>query len=131
MILGVGLDLIEIDRLARVLSIHGRRFEERVFTPAESAYCANRRDRVQALAARFAAKEACLKALGTGGAEGLAFRQVEVLKGSTGRPSIRLSGAAAVRAETIGVRWIHVSLTHQPGTAGALVVLETREEDQG
>ena len=129
MILGIGLDLVEIDRLARVLSIHGRRFEDRVFTPEESAYCATRRDRVQALAARFAAKEACLKALGSGEAEGLGLRQVEVQKEATGRPSIRLFGAAAARADAIGVRRIHVSLTHQPRTAGAFVILETGEED--
>ncbi len=95
-----------------------------MFTEAEIADCADRADRAQALAARFAAKEACLKALGTGWAEGLSFQQVEVVKDSGGRPALRLLGAARARAVSIGVTRVHVSLTHQRGMAGAVVVLE-------
>ena len=124
MIVGVGLDLIETARLARSLSNHGTRFEQRVYTPAEREACRDRADRIQALAARFAAKEACLKALGTGWAGGLAFSQIEVTGRTGERPGIRLSGKAAERARELGVRGIHVSLTHQPGMAGAVVVLE-------
>ena len=124
MVLGVGFDIVEVERIARSLDRTGERFERRVFTDAERSDCAGRVDRVQALAARFAAKEACLKALGTGWAEGLAFRQVEVVRAPNGRPSILLHAAARQRAERLGIRTVHVSLTHQPGVAGALVMLE-------
>jgi len=125
MIVGIGLDIIETERLGRALSRHGGRFEARVYTSAEVAACACRADREQALAARFAAKEACLKALGTGWAEGLGFRQIEVRSGEGGKPEIHLTDAAATRAKDLGVRSIHVSLTHQPGVAAAMVVLES------
>jgi holo-[acyl-carrier protein] synthase len=124
MILGLGTDLVEVARIERALEEHGARFESRVFTTPELEACSTRVDRVQALAARFAAKEACLKALGTGWAEGLAFRQVEVIRAPNGRPSILLHSDAKARAEALGVRSIHVSLTHQPGVAGAVVLLE-------
>ena len=124
MVVGVGLDLVEIERIAHVLATHGGRFERRVFTAAEVRTCDARPDRVRALAARFAAKEACLKALGTGMTEGLALRQVEVVRNANGRPELRLSGAAADRADALGVRRMHVSLTHQDTVAGAVVVLE-------
>jgi len=124
MIVGIGLDLVETARVERVLSTYGTRFEQRVYTPVEIRACAARADRIQALAARFAAKEACLKALGTGWSAGLSLRQVEIVSGEGGRPSIRLLANAESRARTLGVRSIHVSLTHQPGTAAAMVVLE-------
>lgn len=124
MIVGIGIDLVEIERLAKALRAHGGRFEERVFTQAERDHCRDRADRVRALAARFAAKEACLKALGTGWAQGLSFRQVEVVRNEGAPPELRLSGAAARRATALGVRRTHVSLTHEPGIAAAVVVLE-------
>ena len=124
MVVGIGLDLVEIARLERVLSTYGSRFEERVYTRSELEACAGRADRTQALAARFAAKEACLKALGTGWSGGLSFRQVEIVSDAGGRPAIRLLGRAESRARELGVRSIHVSLTHQPATAAAVVVLE-------
>ena len=124
MALGLGFDVVEVERIAKALSRRGEKFEKRVFTEAELADCAGRVDRVQALSARFAAKEACLKALGTGWAEGLAFGQVEVVRAANGRPSIRLHGEARSRAEKLGVRSIQVSLSHQPGVAGAVVLLE-------
>jgi len=109
MILGVGLDVVETERVARAVAAHGRRFEERVYTAAELAKCSQRADRVQALAARFAAKEAFLKALGTGSARGLTFRQVEVVRGEGGHPALRLAGAAAAHARRRKVRKIHVT----------------------
>ncbi len=124
MIVGIGLDVMETARLDRALSGHGDRFEKRVYTPAERAACAGRADRVRALAGRFAAKEACLKALGTGWSGGLKFEEVEVTAGTGGRPELQLSGKAAERARQLGARRIHVSLTHQPGLAAAVVVLE-------
>ena len=124
MILGVGLDVVETDRVARALATHGRRFEERVYTPAELAECGQRADRAQALASRFAAKEAFLKALGTGSAQGVSFRQVEVVRADGGRPGLRLTGSAAAEARRQGVRQLHLSLTHEPGLAAAVVILE-------
>ena len=124
MILGIGLDVVATERIARLLANDGSDFEERVFTAAELQECRERADRAQALGARFAAKEACLKALGTGWTRGLSFRQVEVWGLAGGRPELRLSGEAAERAQALGVRRIHVSLTHEADVAAAVVVLE-------
>jgi len=124
MILGFGLDVVETARIARMLTRHGARFRERVFTPAELHECRERRDETQALAARFAAKEACLKALGTGWNRGVGLRDVEIIRANGGAPSIRLSGGAAHAAEQRGVRTVHVTLTHEPGLAAAAVILE-------
>lgn len=124
MIHGIGIDLQETARFSRALAAHGERLERRVFTELEREQCHGRADREQALAARFAAKEACLKALGTGWSGGLAFQQVEVVREPSGRPRLRLHGAAAELAERAGIDRLHVSLTHQPGVVAALVVLE-------
>ena len=124
MILGIGFDLLEVARMARATEEHEGRLEARVFTESELLDCEGRADRAQALAARFAAKEACLKALATGWAQGLSFQQVEVVKLAGGRPELRLSGAARKLADSLGVERIHVSLSHQRGMAGAVVVLE-------
>jgi holo-[acyl-carrier protein] synthase len=124
MIIGIGLDLVEVSRIERALATRGGRFECRVYTSAEIGACSGRADRAQALAARFAAKEACLKALGTGWSGGVTFRDIEIVTGPGGRPAIHLSGRSAERAGSLGVRAVHVSLTHQPGIAGAVVVLE-------
>jgi holo-[acyl-carrier protein] synthase len=97
---------------------------ERVFTTAERAACAERADRAQAFAARFAAKEACLKALGTGWGEGVSFEHVEVVGVEGGRPELRLTGPAAERAKALGVRRVHVTLSHERDIAAAVVVLE-------
>jgi holo-[acyl-carrier protein] synthase len=123
-ILGLGIDVIEVARLAEALRRHGVRFERRVYTDAEMAACSRRGDRILALAARFAAKEACLKALGTGWAEGIGFRDVEITRDENGPPRLVLHGEAARRAEVMGVARTHVSLTHQPGLAAAVVLLE-------
>ncbi len=125
LILGVGIDVISVTRVARALATYGQRFEERVFTAGERRDCAERVDRHQALAARFAAKEACLKALGTGWRDGFALRQVEVVRGEGGAPTLRLSGPTAEHAQSLGVRRLHVSLTHHEDIAAAAVVLES------
>lgn len=124
MILGVGLDVVETQRVARALDAHGRRFEGRVYTRDELADCAQRGDRIQALAARFAAKEALLKALGIGFAGGVSLTDVEVVTGDDGQAALRLGARAAARADERGVRRVHLSLSHQPGLAAAVVVLE-------
>ena len=114
----VGIDVIEIERVRRVLTRHPRRFLDRVFTPEEVAFC---RGRVPELAARFAAKEAVMKALGTG-ARGLAWREIEVLPNRRGKPLVYLHGNALKRGETIGIRGIDISLTHSHDLAIAAVV---------
>jgi len=124
MILGVGLDVVETERVARAMAAHGRRFEQRVYTPTELADCAERGDRMQALAARFAAKEALLKALGTGFAGGFSLMEIEVTRSDDGQTGLRLGARVAARAGERGVRRVHLSISHQPGLAAAVVVLE-------
>ena len=116
--LAVGIDMVEIDRVRRVLQRFPQRFLERVYTPVEVAVC---RGRVHELAARFAAKEAAMKALGTG-ARGLAWREIEILPNRRGKPLVYLHGLAQQRGETIGLRGIDVSLTHDADLAIAVVV---------
>lgn len=124
MIVGVGLDVVAVERLERSLQHDGAAFTERVFTVAERAECEVRADRAQALAARFAAKEAFFKALGTGWGGALSLQQVEVTSGDGARPELRLSGTAAGRAAAMGVRSVHVTLSHERDYAAAVVILE-------
>jgi holo-[acyl-carrier protein] synthase len=124
MVLGIGVDVVEVARVGRALEKYRERLENRVFTAEERSDCAGRVDRVLALAARFAAKEACLKALGTGWAGGVSFRQIEVRREASGRPALRLHGRAAETAAGLGVTATHLSLSHQPNVAVAVVVLE-------
>jgi holo-[acyl-carrier protein] synthase len=119
MIVGIGLDIVEIARWSRALD----QIQDQTFTAAELAACAERVDRIDALAARFAAKEACLKAL-NGGIRGGGLRQVEVVADASGAPNIRLSGDLANRARERCVERAHVSLSHHEGFAAAVVVLE-------
>ena len=114
----VGIDIIEIERVRTVLARHPVRFLRRVFTPEEVAFC---RGRVPEIAARFAAKEAVMKALGTG-ARGLAWREIEVLPNQRGKPLVYLHGLAKQRAEHIGLRGVDISLTHSHEFAIAAVV---------
>jgi holo-[acyl-carrier protein] synthase len=116
--MAVGVDVIVISRVGRVLGRHPARFLRRVFTPEEVAVC---RGRVRELAARFAAKEAVMKALGTG-ARGLAWREIEILPDRRGKPLVYLHGLAAQRAAAIGARGLDVSVTHDSDLAIAVVV---------
>ena len=115
--LAVGIDMIAILRVQAVIDRHSARFLRRVYTPEEVAFC---RGRVPELAARFAAKEAVMKALGTG-IRGVAWREIEVLPDRRGKPLIYLYGRAKERADTIGLRALDVSLTHEGGFAVASV----------
>jgi holo-[acyl-carrier protein] synthase len=124
MIRGIGIDLVELERLRGVLDRHGSRFLDRVLTADEREYCDRHRDPVPQIAARFAAKEAALKAIGTGIAAGIGWKDVEVTRSEEGAPSLRLSGAAARIAAEMEVGVIHVSLTHDRHSAAAVVVLE-------
>ncbi len=123
MIVGIGLDVVEVAKVRELLTGQ-ETFEERVFTPGERSDCAGRADKAEALAARFAAKEACFKALGTGWSQGVSFLQVEVQRGDAGAPRLALSGQAAERARGRGVTHLHVTLTHSAGVAAAAVILE-------
>ncbi len=130
MILGVGVDLAEVLRIERILdSPHGLRFLQRVFTAEERDVCERSGARAQPYAARFAAKEAFAKAIGTGFSRGVGPSQISVVGGERTRPTIRLSGAALKFAKSIGVGTIHVSLSHTKGYACALVVLESESPD--
>jgi holo-[acyl-carrier protein] synthase len=121
----VGLDAIEIDRVAEAVARHGERFLARVYTPEERRLAGAAGDASsQFLAGRFAAKEAVLKALGTGYAQGLAFHEVEVLRDANGAPRLTLHGAAQARAREIGVTRILVSITHTRSDALAVAVAE-------
>lgn len=124
--LAVGVDLVEIDRIRSVLERHRERFRTRVFTPAELAIS---RDRPHQLAARFAAKEATMKALGTG-IRGVGWRDIEVLPNYRGKPLLFLSGGARKRARHLGLTSLEVSLTHSREYAVATVVgLQQAEPD--
>jgi holo-[acyl-carrier protein] synthase len=119
--LSVGVDIIEIERIQQVLQRHGERFLRRVYTEAEIAYC---RGRIHELAARFAAKEAMSKALGTGivGRGGIFWREVEVLPDARGKPLIHLHGQAQDRAQSLGLKKFAISLSHSQEYAVAFVV---------
>lgn len=124
MILGFGMDVVEIARFARILDGPAARLERllaRVFTPAERAYCDARHDRAGRYAARFAAKEAAVKALGA--PEGIRWTDLEVVR-AEGAPTLALSGAAAAACARRGVARVHLTITHDAGVAAAAVILE-------
>jgi len=126
MIVGLGVDVCDVARMRRVLEGRaGARFQARVFTPAERAYCeARRRGRFASYAARFAAKEAAMKALGTGWAQGVGWRDFEVVRGGGAAPRLVLHGRAAALARRRGMtRWL-LALTHTDASALASVVVE-------
>ena len=125
MVLGVGTDLIETKRIEESIVRYGERFLERVFTQNEIAYCMRKRkNAAESFAARFAAKEAGAKALGTGISHGITWKELEVLREPSGRPTLHLSGRAAERAERMGVRRVQLSLTHSRELAMAVVIVE-------
>lgn len=128
MILGTGTDLAEVDRtLAAVDGPRGPRFRARVYTDAEVAYCeSRRRARGPSYAARFAAKEATMKALGVGWGRHAGWAEIEVRRERGGRPFVVLSGAAQRTAERLGITHFHLSLTHTAQLASAFVVAERR-----
>jgi holo-[acyl-carrier protein] synthase len=121
----VGLDAIEIDRVAEAIAQHGERFLARVYTAEERKLALDSGEAAsQFYAGRFAAKEAVLKALGTGYAQGLGFREVEVLRHDNGAPRLLLHGAAKERAVDLGITKILVSITHTRADAHAVAVAE-------
>jgi len=126
LIVGTGVDLMEIARIQDSLDRFGERFLNRVYTPKELAYCTRKKNCAESLAARFAAKEAGAKALGTGISKGVNWREIEVTHLPGGRPALIFHGRAAERAATMGVTASHLSLSHSRDLAIAQVVLESR-----
>jgi len=122
MILGLGTDLVAIERVAGLVTRHGDRFLSRVFTPLERAQCLRRARPEVHLAARLAAKEAAMKALGTGWSLGVRWLDLEIQSGGDTPPSLRLDGVARLRAEARGIRETLVSLSHDGGYALAVVM---------
>jgi len=125
MIIAIGVDLVEISRIEEVFTRRGERFRRRVFTEGEISYCERRASKLASYAARFAAKEAVMKALGTGWAEGVGWKDIEVVSGPSGAPMIQLHRSALERMREIGATRALVSLTHSGELAIAQVVLES------
>ncbi len=121
-IIGIGLDAAEIPRVADVIARHGERFLARIFTSAEIAYCQARRHAAQHFAARFAVKEAAMKALGTGFSQGVVWKDIEVVR-RDGPPQLQLHGAAAARFAALGGRSSAITITHTDTLAMAHVIL--------
>jgi holo-[acyl-carrier protein] synthase len=124
MLIGTGVDLIEVERIAHSIERYGERFLHRVYTDHEIAYCRGRRVSAESFAARFAAKEAGAKALGTGISRGVTWNEFQVARNPGGRPILELRGRAALLAKELGVRAISLSLTHTGSLAMATVVME-------
>jgi holo-[acyl-carrier protein] synthase len=124
MILGTGVDLCEVHRIREAIERHGRRIIERLYTEREIAYAESKANKFERYAARFAAKEAGMKALGTGWRGGIAWRDFEVTNLKSGRPTLAFHGKAAELAEKMGVRNIALSMTHTSVQALAQVILE-------
>ena len=125
MIVGIGIDVEEVARIREAMERHGRRFVDRIFSPAEIAYVERKANRFERYAARFAAKEAGMKAIGTGWRRGVRWLDFEVANLPSGRPTLRMHGVAAKVAEGLGVRNIALSLTHTAQQGVAIVILET------
>ncbi len=124
MILGSGIDLTEIERVRKAVDRFGARFLDRVYTESEQTYCMRKRNSAESLAARFAAKEAGAKALGTGISHGVSWLEIEVVREPGGRPNLCFHGRAAQIAAQLGVTRAALSLTHTGSLAMASVVLE-------
>jgi|ERR1700722_9706305 holo-[acyl-carrier protein] synthase len=124
MIVGSGIDMVEIPRIQESLDRYGKRFLNRVFTASEQAYCLRKRNAAESLAARFAAKEAGAKALGTGISRGVSWLEIEVVREPGGRPNIRFHGRAAEFASRLGVARAALSITHTSDLSMASVLLE-------
>jgi holo-[acyl-carrier protein] synthase len=125
LIVGLGLDIAEIDRIEAAITRHGAPFIERLYTPKETAYCESHRNRFERYAARFAAKEAAMKALGTGWRYGVRWRDIEVAREPSGKPTLNLEGVAREFADRLGVKNISLTITHSGNMALAEVIFES------
>lgn len=124
MIVGSGIDIAEVPRIAAAIERFGERFLHRIFTEGEIRYCDSKANRVERYAARFAAKEAALKAIGTGWSRGVTWKDIEVRREPGGRPTIAFSGKAGEFAARLGVKRAALSLSHTKEQAIASVILE-------
>ena len=131
MIVGMGIDLAEVPRVREAIERHGERFLKRVFTPLEIAYCQRHKNSEERFAARFAAKEAAMKALGTGWRQGVTWQDFEVINASSGKPGLRLSGKAEEICRCLGGRTIWLSITHTTDYAMAEVIVEGDQLREG
>ena len=125
MIVGLGLDIAEIDRVRAAIERRGESLLKRLFTPAEIAYCESHRDRYERYAGRFAAKEAAMKALGTGWRRGVRWVDIEGQRLPSGKPTLQLRGAAGEIAAQMKVKNISLTITHSGNTALAQVIFES------
>jgi holo-[acyl-carrier protein] synthase len=125
MIVGLGVDIAEISRIEAAINRYGEHLLHRLFTTSEIDYCESYRNRFERYAGRFAAKEAAMKALGTGWRRGVRWVDIEVVREPSGKPTLRLSGEAANYATKLGVRNIALSITHSADTALAQVIFES------
>jgi holo-[acyl-carrier protein] synthase len=125
MIVGTGIDLVETARIAENIERYGDRFVRRLYTPGEIAYCQKFKNRAERFAARFAAKEAAFKALGTGWREGVRWLDVEVINQTSGKPELLLHGRASELAQSLGVTVKTVSISHADHYAVAQVLFES------
>ena len=124
MIVGMGTDLAEVARIAQSVARFGDRFLNRVYTPRERVYALSKANSAERFAARFAAKEAGMKAIGTGWRRGVRWQDFEVINERSGKPTLQLDGVARQIASELGVRAVHLSLTHTKEMALAVVILE-------
>jgi holo-[acyl-carrier protein] synthase len=125
MIVGTGIDIAEVPRIAESIARFGERFLHRIFTQTEMEYCDSKANRTERYAARFAAKEAAMKALGTGWNHGVRWRDVEVVRQPGGRPTLKFHGRAAEFATKLGAARVALSLSHTAEHAIAHVILES------
>jgi holo-[acyl-carrier protein] synthase len=130
-IIGIGTDIIECLRIAQMIDRHGELFIRRVYTEHEIAYCSDKKAATQHYAGRWAAKEAVLKALGTGWVQGISWRDVEVRHKRGGAPTIRLQGGARDVFERSGIKTMHISISHCRSHAVAYAIAEGEAEDDG
>src|ERR1700756_3411848 len=124
MIIGMGIDMEEGERGQGAIERQGERFLKRIYTEKERAYCEQFKDKYERFAGRFAAKEAAMKALGTGWARGVRWVDIEVIRELSGKPTLRLAGVACEIARGLGVKNIALTITHDGNTALALVIFE-------
>ena|SRR5690348_2026683 len=124
MIVGLGVDIAEVERVREAITRHGDRILQRVFTPREIAYCQAHKNSVERFAARFAAKEAGMKAIGTGWRNGVTWKDFEVSNEPSGKPRLRLSGKAAEICAALGGKRVQLSITHTEKSALAHVIIE-------
>jgi len=124
MIYGIGTDIIEVARIEKVM-LRDIGFRDKIFTPGEIAYCEKMKNKYQHYAARFSAKEAFLKAIGTGWRFGVRFADIDIFHDELGKPFIRTSGVAKELTERLSISKIHVSLSHLKEMATAIVIIET------